>query len=213
MTNNILARFGLKTLPQTFSIIFHPLLMPTYGALVLLFNSGLYISFMTDSSKNVLLSVIISSTFVLPLVSLPILYFRRLNQMFSDARQDRILPLVITSLFYYLGYYLMNLMGVPTILRVFILASFAAVCVTLLITFFWKISAHMIGTGGLCGLVFIIMWLYHVDLLFYLIITILISGVAAYSRLSLQAHTPKQIYTGWVIGFIVVSAIMLVSLS
>ena len=70
-----------------------------------------------------------------------------------------------------------------------------------LINFFWKISAHMAGIGGLCGGVFACALSFQSNPVALICILILISGAFGYSRLYLRAHTMGQVICGYVLGF------------
>jgi hypothetical protein len=81
---------------------------------------------------------------------------------------------------------------------------------TLLISFRWKISIHMIGLGGLSAFLLLMSYLQDVNLLYYLVSTLLASGLAASSRLFLNAHTPEQIYSGYFLGFLLMAVSILI---
>ena len=67
----------------------------------------------------------------------------------------------------------------------------------------------MAGVGGLTGLILTLSIIYTLDMTFFLTVTVLISGIVASARLALKAHTPMQIITGYLTGFLVVSGFLL----
>ena len=67
----------------------------------------------------------------------------------------------------------------------------------------WKVSAHMIGIGGLIGLIISLSVLYSVSMMLYLILATMLSGLIGFARLSLNAHSPAQVYAGLGTGFMV----------
>jgi hypothetical protein len=67
----------------------------------------------------------------------------------------------------------------------------------------------MVGLGGLMGMIMFISFYLKVDLSFYLILTILITGVTGSARLLLKAHTPAEVYSGFLMGFAGVLATMI----
>lgn len=123
-----------------------------------------------------------------------------------DDRRERFMPLLVTSSLYYLTYLLLRRWGVPYLIQSFVLASSLAVFATMLVTARWKISAHMIGIGGIIGLILLMAVFYHADLMFYLMLSVLLAGTIGFSRLSLNAHTPAQVYVGLLVGVIVMVA-------
>jgi membrane-associated phospholipid phosphatase len=49
----------------------------------------------------------------------------------------------------------------------------------------------------------------HIDMRFILITVLIFSGLVAYARLKLNAHTPSQVYTGFLLGFLVELLLMI----
>jgi hypothetical protein len=199
-----------KRIPQLLSIVCHPLLMPTIGIYIVL-NSGTQFSLLTDDAKHYLLLVTALFTFGIPMAFLPIFYYQKLTSSIEmSEKRERIAPLLTTSILYYLLFYLMHHMGVPVFIQAFQLASAIAVFVTLLITYKWKISAHLVGIGGIIGLIMVLSIFYHVNMLFFLIIALLFAGFVAFARLSLNAHTPGQVYLGLAIGLLIMIGTLLI---
>jgi membrane-associated phospholipid phosphatase len=74
----------------------------------------------------------------------------------------------------------------------------------IVVTFWWKISAHMFGVGGLMGGVMAVShYVEHVNPHYLIMALFLISGLVGSSRLLLKKHTPAQVYTGFLLGFTV----------
>jgi membrane-associated phospholipid phosphatase len=85
---------------------------------------------------------------------------------------------------------------------VVILAA-VSVCIGLvtLITLFWKISAHAVGTGGLLGFLFGIVYSFAaVELLYPTLVCVLAAGLLLSARLYLNAHTPAEVGAGFLLG-------------
>jgi hypothetical protein len=197
-------------IPLFLSVILHPLLMPVFGTYLIL-NSGTHISYLPSEAKNLILLIVASGTFVLPLAFIPLFYYRKILLVLDiNQKQERIIPLIITVMLYYMTFFLLNKMGAPILIQAFVFSTTIAVVLTLFITIKWKISAHLIGIGGIIGLIIAMSLFYHVNMLFYLFLYIFLAGLIAYSRLSLNAHTPAQVYTGFWVGLItVISALFL----
>jgi hypothetical protein len=201
--------FFFKKIPQMLSVLLHPLLMPTLGIYIIL-NSGTYLSLLPAEGKNLILLVVASLTLAIPAAFMPFYYYRKITKSFQMiGNQERAVPLLITALLYYLSFYLLHRWGIPYLVQSFILASACAVFVTMLITTRWKISAHSVGIGGIIGLIISISILYQIDLMFYLMVTVLLAGSIGFARLSLNAHTPAQVYAGLAMGFGVTTITMM----
>ena len=64
---------------------------------------------------------------------------------------------------------------------------------------FWKISLHLIGIGGVLG-VFLALQIIKGGLLNLIVALILVSGILAFARLKEKAHSPAQVYAGFLLG-------------
>ncbi|PLX13990.1 MAG: hypothetical protein C0597_10715 [Marinilabiliales bacterium] len=198
-----------KTLAKIFSTILHPLLLPTIG-IIILYNSGSVLEYLPFQAKKIILLVVVVSTFVLPLTFVPFFIFHRVikNVQMENAR-ERLIPFFITSALYVFCYYLLLRLGAPQTITKFILAAAITVMVLFLLSFKWKISAHMIGLGGLTGSLIAVSFRLGVNLEYFIIAAIIVSGIIGYSRLVLKAHKNYQIYLGWLTGALVSTAAIL----
>jgi membrane-associated phospholipid phosphatase len=193
-----------KAVAETVSTIFNPLLMPTIGILIIL-QYNTYLMYFPYQVKNLILIITAGSTFILPLSFYPIFYFKGIISGINiENHRDRIIPLSVTVLLYFAGYILMKRFVPSDLLLGFWLGFSLSVLANLIVSFVWKISSHMIGVGGILGLLFIFYVKYDVNLFPVLLLTIMVSGLLAYSRLRLNFHNLLQIFAGITCGFIVV---------
>ena len=198
-----------KRIAQFFSIIFHPLLMPTIG-IYIIFHSDIYFNYIPDELKRVIYIIVFICTTVLPLSLMPFFIYQRIIQNIQmSRRRDRLIPLIITTVMYIFTYYLLYKLQTPEHVKLFILAAAILVLITCLISIKWKISAHMVGIGGLVGMIIALYSKMSGNLNFYLFISIFIAGLVGASRLKLNAHNSRQVYIGLVIGLIPTLLIML----
>ena len=100
------------------------------------------------------------------------------------------------------GQMLMKTQIVDLLAFSFFSIAFALSITYLLFKFNFKTSLHTLGIGGIIG--FVIVMSYEYQLNFNLLIAglFILSGLIAFSRLKLNAHTPKEIYFGFIIGFL-----------
>jgi hypothetical protein len=193
----------MKTVASVLSYLFHPLLIPTY-ATFLYINIASYWFMLTDKGIYVVLSVVFLFTFILPVVSVPLyLYFRLINRPEMETSRERIFPMIFTALFYSGAFYMLNSLPLPSFFKGFMLASILIIILVLIITFYWKISAHLAALGGFTGSLVSFSLIYQQPVIYFLMAAIFISGLVAVARLIKEAHSQAQIYTGWLIGFLV----------
>lgn len=193
-----------EKLAKIISTLFHPLLMPTYGFAVLFLTQNYISTFTTLSLKILILSVTFIFTFLLPAINAFILLkMGRIKSLEMESNEERVVPYTSTALYYFSLYYLFYNAELPNVFKILVLGASISIVLTLLINFKWKISAHTIGIGGISGGIFGIVLRLHIDLHVILMCVILVGGLVGYARLKLNAHTPAQVYSGFLLGFIV----------
>jgi hypothetical protein len=189
------------SLAKVFSVLFQPLLIPTY-TLLILFNLNNYFSLLIpEEVRHLMLWMVFLITFVFPILFIFILYKRKMiTSLNMDKREERIFPLVITALFYFLAYYLVYQAKLDELYLRLFLGSALLICIAIVVSAFWKISMHMIGVGGLLGALIGLGIAAYIDLTIFVVLAVLVSGLTGFARLKLKAHTPWQVYIGFLTG-------------
>ena len=127
-----------------------------------------------------------------------------------ENNRERLIPFFVTAILYFFCYYLLVRLGAPETITKFILAATTTVLILFLLSFKWKISAHMTGIGGLTGSLIAVSFRLGVNLEYFIIAAVIASGIIGYSRLALKAHKHNQIYLGWLTGlFLTILVILL----
>ena len=195
----------MKQVAKFISVVFHPLLLTTYLVIVLsyYFPSMLMIR---KENRMIIIGLVFVFTFVLPAVILVMLRaFGTIQSLTLQSRRERILPFVFISMFYVLFTFLFyfKLPFSANFEKLMMIVS-ALVVVSLLITFFYKISIHSIAMGGGIGILLPLNQVTEqMSLLWPTAFTILATGLVMSSRLLLDAHTPREVMYGSVVGFVV----------
>jgi len=191
------------------SYVLHPLLMPFYCMLVL-FSLPTYLAYAFQFKFQLLIyAMVIITTFLMPTFSAIILFKRgAITDLYLNNRHERIVPFIVTALYYFLCYFLFTRMPVPPIVTDVILGSAVAVSIAFAITLVWKISIHMIGIGGLFGMLIAVAGRLHSDITWPLILTAVVSGLLGSARLIAGKHNAIQIYSGFIIGTLVVFGVL-----
>lgn len=183
------------------SYLLHPLLMPTIGIFII-FNTDTYLSFLRDDYQHLLYLVVFLTTCILPLITIPLfLYWKFIKSLEMHNKNERFFPMLIILIFNFSTYYLFTKLPMPSPIRMYILAITIAVFLTMIITVRWKISSHMVGIGGMSGLIAAFSVLYMVDLQIVFMASLLVAGLIGFARLHLNAHSPAQVYAGFFLGF------------
>ena len=194
-----------RTLAQVLSVVFHPLLLPTYLFAVILYYMPTSTLTLPLKVRWIVLSMIFFTTFIVPgVAAYGMVRMGHLDSMEMDKREQRSLPLLFTGVCYALTSYLLYRESTFDAIFYFVMGIVAAsVFLTFVISQFWKISAHAIGMGGGLGLLLVLNWLAPDAMMVGPItLMILLAGAVLSARLSLQAHTPAEVYGGFCSGLI-----------
>jgi len=187
----------------------HPILMPLISVFVI-FHSGTYLDYIPHQLVRVVYMIVAISTILLPLSVLPLLKNQNLiSDIGLEKRRERLIPLVLTIIFYFLGYYMLLKFPITRIIAHLQLAAIISIFIVTLISLKWKISLHMAGIGGFLGMVIAFTILYSSSLKFVFMIGIILAGLIAYSRLKLNQHTPPQVYAGFIVGLVTILVCLL----
>ena len=164
-----------------------------------------------------ILLVVFASTFFLPLIV--VLLMKALGFIPSlelKKAEDRIAPFIATGFFYLSIFYVMYRdPEIPVNFKACFLGAVIGLFIAFFLNLFSKISLHAIGVGGLLGLVIITIassqlssFVFYsetfgsLEISFFslLVATILICGLVGSARLFLDAHVPKDLYGGFLVG-------------
>ncbi len=192
-----------ERLARVVSYVLHPLLMPTYG-LILLFSLNSFVSIIMPFKARVAMVVVIFlNTALVPALFFVFLKSKRvISSLKMENRHERIIPFVITAIFYFVTYVMMQKFNLPRIIYYLIFGSACLIILSMTINFWWKISIHMIGVGGMTGAFACIAVYLGINPLILLVALLLASGLTGFSRLRLLAHTPAQVYAGFATGLV-----------
>ena len=189
-----------QKIARIISIIFHPVLIPTLG-LFLLLQSGFYFSMLSWEARRFILLVVFFTTGVLPMLSVAILALNPKFDISMNQTKDRIFPFLSASVFYYLGFLIMNKINAFPVFKIFMIASVLVIIVILLISFKWKISAHMAAIGSITGVLFALSFRSGVNPVWAILLALVVSGLVGTARLLLNKHSLLQVLAGYFTGF------------
>ncbi|MEO0312167.1 MAG: hypothetical protein RIQ89_1824 [Bacteroidota bacterium] len=185
------------------SMVLHPVFMPMY-ALLLLFHTRTYISMaLPKPMQNAMFVIVLIVTLVLPILIAYLLFKKNyIKSIRMDKREERIVPYICNILCLLLSAYMMWTLQIPRLFYLLMVGAALSVFITLLINFRWKMSIHMVGIGGIVGILMGLSKFLFVNFNLAIMIAIIVAGIAGTARLSLRAHTPMQLYTGFTVGFL-----------
>lgn len=191
-----------RSLATIISVLFHPLLMPSFLFVIIYFYSPFVLS--PYDHPNFILIVFISS-FLIPLLSVVMLYKTgAISSFVMNDKSERAIPFAFTAIFYWIiSYLFFDQFGTNRAILVIILGISATISAVAIINFFWKISAHSTGIAGIIGMLFTLNLKYpEVHLFHPILLLMVLSGVIMSARLKLQVHDLGEIAAGGILGFL-----------
>ncbi len=200
----------MKKIAQVLSYLFHPLIMPSLGLLLLL-NSGTYLSLLDPAAKRAILFVMVLGTLVFPLMMLPILYYRKLVSSFKDAtREERLVPQIIILILYIITFVYFSKLPLSRVIHAFVLSNSVVLLLMILLNLRFHICLHSAALGGLSGLIIAIIFLYETPMEGVLMLSLLAGGLTGSARLALGTFRWWDVLAGYVLGFAVVLLTILI---
>ena len=203
----------MDTVAKLISAFLHPFVMPV-ATLVLLLHFDVYLSLRIE--MFIYLAMVISINSVAPAISLWFMYRRKLiSDLDISNRKERVKPFLIVLSYYTLAYILtLDISGilVPELYRSLLLGLVLSIFAGWLFTLKFKISMHMLASGGVLAAILIsAIRLGTLDLQWIACI-IISGGIVGWSRVYLEAHTLKEVYSGYAVGFCCVGVTMFLGL-
>ncbi|MDG1426109.1 MAG: hypothetical protein P8P82_01720 [Flavobacteriales bacterium] len=191
------------------SIILHPIFIPIisfYLSIKLVPN----LDFTIANYQNYILLILVICTIMFPvLCMLFLIKFDVIGSLEMTKNQERPIPLLLTGGFLILSLKLTEKLLVFTpVLKKELVGAIIIILLASIISKFWKISLHMLGVGGLIGVLVSLQYLYG-GLSSMIVYFMLIAGITAMARIYLKAHNHSQIYVGFIVGFIIECVIIL----
>lgn len=185
------------------SYLLHPIFMPLLSIFIL-FQLPNYINL--RFSSEYFNAVYLCIAFNLVVIPLSLSFYMKKQGMIQSLKmekvEERVLPYGVTSMFYLITYFLLSKIQFPNLyLAIFLAASAAVVCLLILAFFKQKVSAHLTGLGGICGLLIVVNQFLGIDTIPLFVLFLLLSGILAAARLKLNAHNGFQVLSGFLIGF------------
>ncbi len=191
----------MKSISHVISTVFQPLLMPTYGVMLLFMYTYFGVAY-SNRFWHIVTPIMLFS-FVIPGILIYLLLrIGLISDLSLKVRKERFYPYFITLLSYSAMVIFYYKAQMPTWFITMMAGSIAIMIIAILITLVWKISAHMFGVGGLLGGVMSVCYYVEHSNPYWLFIGLfLLAGSVGTSRLILKRHTLSQVIAGFLLGF------------
>jgi hypothetical protein len=202
-----------------FSIVGHPMLVPTYALLLLLFINpyAFGVSSPADARAVLLLVYVFTTSALIPGIGIAVMKpLGFVKSLESPDRQERTGPYIVTGVFYLWLFKNLSTSGqAPPLYVICLLGATISLFSAFFINIFTKISAHATGMGGLVGMLLLTSHVWpgmtlgipaiggtlQLSLTVAVGAMIVIAGLVGSARLVLKAHVPQDLWQGYAVGF------------
>ncbi len=199
-----------RRLAYFISIIFHPLLMPFYAVSSLFFFNSYMQMIIPEKLRWILLALLFLTTAFMPFLSAIIMKRKgEISTLEMESREERQRPLFTVLMYYLITIYFVHRIHLPLVFTKVLAGAAIVVAFVWIINYFTKISLHTSAAGGFVGFVFTLPYLLNGYFFYPLVASLLLAGVIGSARLVAGNHTLSQIYSGYGLGFVVMTAVML----
>lgn len=192
----------LKVFGKIVSYILHPLFIPLYVFIWLEWRFPIHFDDISAEGLTLKTVSVFLNTAFFPAFSIFLLWrLKFIDTIFLRTQKDRIIPYIITMIFYWWLWYLSRTFtDQPDVLKFFYFGIFLNTVFGLVINNFIKVSMHSMGAGALVAFAVITMGHYETFLGADIIIITILAGLICTSRLLLNQHSVAEIYAGLFVG-------------
>ena len=204
-TSDVYQQYFLLRIPaKIISYIFHPLFIPTYIFLFLVYQFPYEFSGIDLLQLKLRVFNVFFVTAFLPAFAVFLLWRLKFSEsIFLRTQKERVIPYVITMFFYWWMYYLSrNFKDQPEVLKFFYFGIFISTSLGLIINNFIKISLHAIALGSALTAIILFSFFYQTHLGIAIGVVSILTGLVCTSRLIVSDHTTKEIYAGLFVGIL-----------
>jgi hypothetical protein len=196
-----------EKIARTISIMFHPVLMPVYGMIIIVTAPTLY-NYIPFDVKKLLVLIMLINNVLLPLSLIPFFIHRHMISSWDiTERKERNIPLILSSILYIITTYIFFRFPVPYFLKTYLVAVTLISLISMVVNFWWKISLHSVAAGTILALVLVLSFKMYTPLIWFLVPVMIAGGLIMSSRLKLNLHNPAEVWTGYLTGIAVFSLV------
>ena len=179
---------------------FHPLIITTYFLIITLNLQFHFATALPEKARWMILGLTVITTFVVPvlLINIGNMFLRRLAPL--HPRLTEVPALVVTIAMYYFTYRLFDQIQLSPIFNLFVLGMASLSVLLLILLMVSNVSIYATGAGAMTGAFIGLQLGLGINLLFFIFLSLIIGGLAGFSRLKLETHRPAEVYLGFLLG-------------
>lgn len=194
---------GMKNLPRLLSWLLHPIILPALFV-VLLLNGNYYINnLLRPEAIRIIVLIVLIFTLAIPsLIFVASRYLGVVDSLEMEAKQERIFAITVLGISSWFCWQILSSYELPAYYTDFLLLIFTASAFGLIISLFKKFSLHIFGWSVIVVSLAWYIFSWQCFSVLFIALAVALTGVVAWSRLKLNAHTPGEIYLGFALGLL-----------
>ena len=194
----------LKIIAKIISYVLHPLFIPTYVFIWSAWRFPETFSGITSAGMMFKkISVFLNASFFPAFAVFLLWRLKFIESIYLRTQKDRIIPYIITMIFYWWMWYLSRgFEDQPEVLKFFYFGIFLTTVFGLIINNFIKISMHAMGAGSILAFLILTCFYYQTFFGTDILAVTLLAGLICTARLLLNEHSTAEIYTGLIVGIL-----------
>lgn len=190
-----------RKLAHFLSYLFHPFWMPSFMVLILYWITLNGAVRFQSAVWYFIIIIVLVNTIIIPILLIWLMKRLKMIESLSlSNKKDRLYPFLITALFYFTTWFVFRSLNIiPFLSSIFIIAT-VLVLLAAIINVLWKISIHNMSMGAISAAIVFLTASHYIASSWPAYIILLLSGLVGFARLKLRAHTPAQVYGGFIVG-------------
>lgn len=189
-------------LSNVISWVLVPMLVTVWATMMIFGLSSL--DSVPSGAKTIFTLIVFGFTAVIPMgLVLLLKSMKVIDDIGLNGRKERFIPYLIMIASYFGTAVFFWVKGAPSWMWLFYVGGGVAAIINMFINFSWKISAHSTAMAGVVAMLLVINrdGLPHVDLTWWMVGTVVLTGLLGTARIWLGRHTLGQVMAGYAVGF------------
>lgn len=192
---------GIVMAAHLLSAVFRPYYMPLVGFVALFLFTDL--SLLPPVYKVTVVALVYVFTIFLP--SLCVFFYGKISgraPMQLRSRENRVIPYIIYIISYLVCLHLMAAFHMPRYMCGILVSALFTQISCVIFNIWWKISMHAAASGGLTGALIAYSVIFAFNPVWWLCVTVVLSGAVGTARMLLRQHSLAQVTVGTLLGVV-----------
>jgi len=200
-----------QRLANFISFLFHPIFIPIYGVLAITQMHYVVSAKIMGKFGFILLGMFVLLLCVVPLYTVMLLLRKyKPKELAAINKEERSRAATILFFIYAFVAWYVEPIFIHEILRLFVVALAGSSLALAVASRFVKVSFHVFGWAGMLVLLAALSTSGDGYFIFWIVACLFVTALVASSRLSLKAHSHKEVYLGFFLGLICNIAVYLI---